>query len=244
MAIINRMPMGRQRIDISEVTITPGAALTYNGFAQEKSYTLTYNGETLIENVHYTRSHTKGTDAYRWINSGAYYSKNEYTETFTGIGRFTGTRSEQFTIKRRETTVSTGFTWTGTPVVGGTEFTMRCDYNNAYATRSASMIYNKSTVSPNISDYNVTYASSSGGYKQFYSVRKFTITKKTKTGQGQIRFRADFEGNDDTHHVWSDIDENRNERRHNSSHTKSNHCKQLKQKRGTQPCTTQKNSIS
>ena len=112
MAIINRLPMNFEKKPISEAIITY-VPLTYNGLRQCPVWTVTYNGETLVENVDYTITNAGAKDASSSATSGL----TNYTETFTGIGRFEGSKTSSFTIERRENkSLSLGtITWSGLP---------------------------------------------------------------------------------------------------------------------------------
>lgn len=110
--ILNRLPMSGKKIKISDCTITQSGTLTYNGSNQEASFTVKYNNVTLTEGVDYTRSHTQGLHA---ASSASSDSLTKYYETFTGIGKYTGTKSVAFTISRKS--ISPGGSITYNPYI-------------------------------------------------------------------------------------------------------------------------------
>ncbi|MBR3646477.1 MAG: Ig-like domain-containing protein, partial [Lachnospiraceae bacterium] len=73
------------------VTYTQGDNLTYNGWEQTQLFTLTYAENNLVEGAgkDYTVTGNKATDA------------GSYTTTITGIGNFTGTRTQDYTMYRK-----------------------------------------------------------------------------------------------------------------------------------------------
>ena len=86
-------------------------SLTYNGLEQTQSVTVSYNGTKQVEGVDYTLSDNKQTNA------------GTYTMTITGTGNIEGTKTVDFTIKRKEPTVDdfnipeiAEYAYTGNPV--------------------------------------------------------------------------------------------------------------------------------
>lgn len=115
MAIFNIIKGEVERIDISNASITTNSTLVYNGSAQKPYWTVRYNGQTLTEGVDYITNNVTGIDAAASAHDR--YNLITYTETFTGIGSFTGTTSKSFNIQRRQNNnLDLGtIVWTGFP---------------------------------------------------------------------------------------------------------------------------------
>ena len=75
-------------VDISNATVNSIPSCTYNSKEQTPNVSLSYNNIALVEGEDYTVSYSNN------INAGT------ATATVTGMGRFSGTRSESFTISK------------------------------------------------------------------------------------------------------------------------------------------------
>ena len=82
------------RKDLSNLTISPIAAVTYNGSAQTPAITIIDGTTTLTDGTDYTASYTNN------INVGT------ATVTITGKGNYTGTKTATFTIQKAPLTIT------------------------------------------------------------------------------------------------------------------------------------------
>ncbi|MCG5644949.1 YDG domain-containing protein [Flavobacteriaceae bacterium LSUCC0859] len=80
--------------NISETSIAAIADLVYTGAAQTVSPTVTFNSQTLVEGTDYTTSFTGNTNA------------GTASITLTGIGNYTGTKTQGFTITSKTLTIT------------------------------------------------------------------------------------------------------------------------------------------
>ncbi len=79
----------------ADITVDPIADLTYTGLAQTPSIVVKDKGVALVNNTDYTYLHSNNTNA------------GTATITITGIGNYSGTKTVNFTIKRKTLTITT-----------------------------------------------------------------------------------------------------------------------------------------
>jgi len=88
--------------------LTGASNLIYNGNAQTPA--LTFEGATLTAGTDYTVSYKKVAGGTETEISGAPKDAGSYKAVATGTGSYTGTSEAEFTIARKEVTVSSGIT--------------------------------------------------------------------------------------------------------------------------------------
>ena len=103
----------------SQISLTDGNGaianidpLTFNGQAQQPLPVVTYGGETLVKDTHYTVSYSDGC-------TNANVGDTHYTITVTGIGRYTGTLTKNYTISPRDISADGAITVVGIDAIYG-----------------------------------------------------------------------------------------------------------------------------
>ncbi|MCC8139185.1 MAG: hypothetical protein LIO67_02610 [Lachnospiraceae bacterium] len=108
------------RADLSTVTVSSIAAVTYDTTAQKPEPVLTDGGYTLVKGVDYTVGYRNN------VNAGSYASNGTKAPTvvITGIGNYKGTLTKYFTIKPRTLSEeNSDFTFTVSDVKEGRKLT-------------------------------------------------------------------------------------------------------------------------
>lgn len=89
--------------DIQYATVTPDTTgFTYNGSEQLPALTVTFDGQTLVENTDYTAAITSGNGG----GTSAGTNAGEVTLTLTGIDSFSGTKTFTYAIAPKPVTVT------------------------------------------------------------------------------------------------------------------------------------------